>query len=114
MLEASNPAFKFSAFRVFCNFVKSAGKWIFRIEPLIRGSPLNVCKIYHSTFKGLKTAISSGCSRCVAFGIKHANRILFSKHAFMISEEKCEVKLSPITTLVLVRDAASGKKFFNT
>ena len=106
MTEALNPAFKLSAFRVFCNFVKSAGKWFFGIEPLIRDSLLHVCKIFfHSTFKGLKTAISSGSSRYVAFGTKHVNRILFSNHALMISDEKCEVKLSPITTLVPVRDA---------
>ena len=78
--EASKPAFKLSTFRVFCIFVKNAGKWLFGIEPLIRDSLMFVCKIFfHSTFKGLKTAITSGCSRCVAFGIKHVKRILFSK-----------------------------------
>lgn len=50
------------------------------------------------TFKGLKNATSRSCSK--AFGGKAVNLMLFNSQMRNTSQLMCELKLSPITTLV--------------
>ena len=78
MPVARKPDFKFSKDNRAINNERRQGKWLLGMQPPVLDSFLHQIRMFlQIIFAGRKTATSSGCVKCVEFGTRVINMILF-------------------------------------
>ena len=78
MPVARKPDFKFSKDNRAINNERRQGKWLLGMQPPVLDSFLHQIRMFlQIIFAGRKTATSSGCVKCVEFGTRVINVILF-------------------------------------